>query len=97
MLRIGALLELADLPGFVSQVDAFAQAVERYRQPQFLWLVGLLRAQLAWLDSRFDEAEHLIEEACALGRRVAIPTSTRRTPASRVRWIPRVAAATSWP
>jgi tetratricopeptide (TPR) repeat protein len=68
-LRSGDLLELGDVAGMAGEVEAVAQAANQLRQLQYQWQIPLMRATLAHLEGRFDQAEQLAEEALAAGRR----------------------------
>jgi tetratricopeptide (TPR) repeat protein len=68
-LRIADLLELGEMPDLRAEIDLYEAEAKELRQPRFLWQVSLLRANLAHLEGRFDDAERLAEEALDTGRR----------------------------
>jgi AAA ATPase domain len=69
-LRLGDLLELGDMPRLRAEYEAYGLAVRELRQTRFMWHLPLQRATLAILAGRFDEADRLIDEGVAQGRRV---------------------------
>lgn len=75
LLRVGGLLELADVAAARAELDAVEQAVATLRQPQFGWQTVLVRACLATLEDRFDDAERLIGEAAAAGAATGHPST----------------------
>ena len=69
------LLELGDVPALRAEADAYERGARALRQPHLLWPGLLLRVSLAAIDGRFDEADRLLEEALAVGRRAGDPTA----------------------
>ena len=67
--RTMTVLELGDLPSVKTELEIIARLAEELRQPAQLWLVVVTRATLAIFEGRFAEAEQLIVQALALGRR----------------------------
>jgi DNA-binding SARP family transcriptional activator len=64
-----ASIELGDVAAAHTDLKAMSNLAEQLRQPAQRWLVAVLRALLALLEGRFDEAEHLIAETRSLGER----------------------------
>ena len=67
--RVCALIDLGEIADVDLELEAERLLVEELRQPAQLWLFTHTRAMRALMDGRFDEAEHLIEEALPLGER----------------------------
>jgi tetratricopeptide (TPR) repeat protein len=63
------MLELGQPGAAADEIDAAEPVAARLRQPALTWRVLQVRSALALLAGRFDEAERLIAEAYALGRR----------------------------
>jgi tetratricopeptide (TPR) repeat protein len=74
VLRLANLLELADMPAFDAEVDRYARLVQDYRLRQLDWHVLFLRATQHYVAGRFPEAERLVAEGMARGRRVGQPS-----------------------
>jgi DNA-binding CsgD family transcriptional regulator len=68
-LRMGNLLELGEVAALRGEIDRYDRTTRELHQLQYLWHVPLLRATLAALVGRFDEAERLAVEGRALGER----------------------------
>jgi DNA-binding SARP family transcriptional activator len=67
--HLEASIELGDVAAAHSDLKAMTNLAEQLRQPAQRWLVAVLRALLALLEGRFDEAEQLITETRSLGER----------------------------
>jgi DNA-binding SARP family transcriptional activator/tetratricopeptide (TPR) repeat protein len=67
--RACPLLELGEIDRATEDVVALARLAEELRQPSQLLYAANLRAHLALLAGKFQEAEQLIEEAIELGDR----------------------------
>jgi DNA-binding SARP family transcriptional activator len=67
--RACPLLELGEIDRATEDVAALARLAEELRQPSQLLYAANLRAHLALLAGKFQEAEQLIEEAIGLGDR----------------------------
>jgi len=68
------LLELGDMAALRRELDTYRRTAQELRQPHFLWHVPLFEAgQELLLAGRFDDAERLVQEALALGRRARDP------------------------
>jgi DNA-binding SARP family transcriptional activator len=63
------LIELGDMDGALRELAAMQEIAEELRQPGQHWFVTIFRAQIALLQGRFAEAEHLIVDALDLGER----------------------------
>jgi DNA-binding winged helix-turn-helix (wHTH) protein len=70
-----ALLELGEIAAADRELDALAALAEELRQPIERWFVAWFRAGRALADGRFDEAERLIAQGRALGRRAQHPVA----------------------
>jgi len=69
-LRLGDLVELGLMERFRGELDDYARLLNELRQLTFLWHVPLLRAHLAALGGRFEEAEQLGAALLASGNRI---------------------------
>jgi tetratricopeptide (TPR) repeat protein len=67
--HLEASIELGDVPTAYADLEAMTDLAEQLRQPAQRWLVAVLRALLALLEGRFDEAEKLITETRLVGER----------------------------
>lgn len=72
-LRVGDHLELGDLDGAERSLAEFADAAEEAQLPWFLWLASGMACKIALLRGHFGEAERLIEQTLATGRRTDHP------------------------
>jgi tetratricopeptide (TPR) repeat protein len=72
LLTANALLEDGSA-AFRTALTDFLYATERLGQPRHDYLALTRRGALAMIDGRLEEAEHLIEEASALGERIGEP------------------------
>jgi hypothetical protein len=72
LLTANALLEEGSTR-FRTVLTDFLYAVERFGQPRYDYMALTRRGALAMIDGRLDEAEHLIDEASALGERIGEP------------------------
>ena len=63
------LLELGDLVGYDADLAAAERAAEELRQLRYRWQLPLAHATRALLAGRFAQAEELMEEGLAAGRR----------------------------
>jgi class 3 adenylate cyclase len=75
--RLAGRLAVGDIPGMDADLAAYERLADLLRQPQHSWHVPLLKATRAMIDGRFDDAERLIEEAFAAGRRAEEPVSAQ--------------------
>jgi DNA-binding CsgD family transcriptional regulator len=66
--RIWDLLQ-EDVAAADRDVEAFARLAAALRQPDYLWMVEVLAAMRALLAGRLAEAEHLAQQALAVGER----------------------------
>jgi tetratricopeptide (TPR) repeat protein len=75
--RIIALVQLGDIRGAESDLEAAGRIVETLKEPGQVWQFLATRAMLALATGRLSEAEELITQAFALGERaqpeMAIP------------------------
>jgi tetratricopeptide (TPR) repeat protein len=67
--RVLALIELGEMEQARADFAAMAKLAGELRQPTYEWLVAVYRALMALLEGRLAEAEVLIADARALGRR----------------------------
>jgi tetratricopeptide (TPR) repeat protein len=67
-IRLQCLLELCDIAGVDSELEAMAHLADRIRQPFYQWRTANMRAMRAMLDGRLDEAERLARDALDIGR-----------------------------
>jgi len=74
-LRILDLLELGDVAEMRAETAAYDRIARELRQPHVLWQALLLRANLAIIDGRFEEADGLIDDALAQGLRAGDPVA----------------------
>lgn len=72
LLAANALLE-GGSPAFRVELAEYLRAAGRLRQPRHDYLVLTRRAALALLDGTVDAGEELVEQAAALGRKIAEP------------------------
>lgn len=72
LLTANALLEVGSA-AFRTALADFLYATDRLGQPRHDYLAMTRRGALAMIDGRLDEAEHLIEQASALGERIGEP------------------------
>jgi eukaryotic-like serine/threonine-protein kinase len=79
-LRLGAQLELGDIPAVDREIEAGARLAEELRQPQFLAWTVLFRAMRALFDGRFEEGEQLAQQTLALAQRAQDPFLIQRFP-----------------
>lgn len=63
------LLELGDVAGYDADLAAAERAAEELRQLRYRWQLPLAHATRALLAGRFAQAESLMEQGLALGRR----------------------------
>ena len=68
--RASARMELGDIDGAEADVLEMAKLTEKLRQPSQMFYVAEVRAGLALLRGRFEEAEELIHATFDLGRQV---------------------------
>ena len=64
----GACLELGDLAGARAHVLAAESLVREFRHGRFQWLPSMLRACLALLEGRFEDAQRSLDQAEASAR-----------------------------
>jgi hypothetical protein len=72
--RVLDLLELAEVVSAERHTEHFAQLADDWHLPAARWHVGVLRATLAQLAGRFDDAHHQAAEAMALRRDAQDPS-----------------------
>jgi tetratricopeptide (TPR) repeat protein len=70
MWRMIGFLESGDIGGFILALDTYEQLARQLGQPLYLFYALSRRTTAALVTGRFEEAERLIEEAEAVGRRV---------------------------
>jgi DNA-binding CsgD family transcriptional regulator len=66
--RIADLMELADLPAAVADIEAYDRGAAAARQPIYLWQAAVRNAMLAIFRGQLDEGERLATRALELGR-----------------------------
>jgi DNA-binding CsgD family transcriptional regulator len=69
VLRRADLLELGDMAGFDADLAAAERTAEELRQVRYRWQLPLAHATRASLAGRFAEAEELVAQGLAIGRR----------------------------
>jgi hypothetical protein len=86
--RLVDLLELGDLTGAESEIDACEAIAAAMRPPRFVWWAEALRAMHATAVGRFADAEAALERAFRLGLAVDHPNAaaTYATQVFFVRW-----------
>jgi tetratricopeptide (TPR) repeat protein len=67
-LRLTALLELGDIAGVDSEIEALDLIASELRQPLYRWQTGALHAMRAQLSGHFEEGEQLAQEALMHGQ-----------------------------
>jgi DNA-binding SARP family transcriptional activator len=67
--RFNSSWQMADRAGGEVELDALSELADELDQPAQHWHVGTGLTMLALIDGRLEEAERLIEETMALGRR----------------------------
>ncbi len=67
--HLEASIELGDVAAAYADLELMISLAKQLRQPAQRWLVAVLRALLALLEGRLDEAEQLITETRSLGER----------------------------
>ena len=68
--RVGALLELGDIPAADREIAAHAEKAAELREPLYLWFSARWKAMRALLDGRLEESERLAQEASVVGERL---------------------------
>ena len=68
---LNARSQLADRAGTDVAVDALTALAGELRQPAQTWSAGTALIRVALMEGRFEDAERLIEETAAIGRRAA--------------------------
>jgi DNA-binding SARP family transcriptional activator len=68
--RLVCLLEVGDMTGAASDLEAMTRLAHELRQPAHEWLVTVYRALIALLRGKLEDAEELIATARARGERV---------------------------
>jgi DNA-binding SARP family transcriptional activator len=66
--RLRCLLERCDLEPVERELESITALAEGLRQPFYRWRTTCLRAVIATLQARFDEAERLAAEALEIGK-----------------------------
>jgi ATP/maltotriose-dependent transcriptional regulator MalT len=74
-LRSVDLLELGEAAAMRAEIETYERGARELRQSHLLWPALMLRANLAIIDGRFDEAGQLTDEALAMGRRAGDPAA----------------------
>ncbi|MGH7964450.1 MAG: tetratricopeptide repeat protein [Candidatus Binatia bacterium] len=74
-LRLISALELGDVLTTDVEIRTFIRLAEELRQPFCLWPATVLHTMQALRAGRFTEAEHLAQEALALGQRAQSPNA----------------------
>lgn len=74
-MQIDNLVELGDIAEADTLMRAFQQEAQTLRQPFYLWLAAVYHCMRALFDGRWDEAEHLAQEAFALGKEAQTETN----------------------
>jgi tetratricopeptide (TPR) repeat protein len=74
-LRILDLLELGQVAEMRTETAAYDRIARELRQPHVLWQALVLRANLAIIDGRFEEADGLIDDALTQGLRAGDPVA----------------------
>jgi len=75
-LRVVACLEVGDIAGVDTEIEAYAQTAERVRQPLYQWYVPLWRGMRALMNGRLDETELLAAAAVEIGERAHSENAT---------------------
>ena len=70
-LRMNALWKLGDRAGVEVEIDALTALADELRQPAQRWSAATGPTVMALMEGRFAEAEELIQQARAVGERVA--------------------------
>jgi DNA-binding CsgD family transcriptional regulator len=68
--RIICLLEVGDIPGVDTEVEALTQLAEELKQPFYQYLALTLRIMRFLLEGRWQEAEQMAYQSLTLGRRL---------------------------
>lgn len=66
--RLHCFLELCDVQGVDTELEAMAKLAGRIRQPFHLWHTACLRGMRSLLDGRLTEAEREVRDALEIGR-----------------------------
>ena len=66
--RLHCFLELCDVRGVDTELEAMARLADRIRQPFYLWHTASLRGMRAMLDGRLADAEREVRGALEIGR-----------------------------
>jgi tetratricopeptide (TPR) repeat protein len=74
--RLFAQLELGDIGGVESDLEALGRLAGATRHPRYLWLAAMFRAMRALLAARIDDAERPMHDAFALGQRHGDPNAS---------------------
>ena len=83
-LRLVAKLELGDIAGVDTEIEAFARKAEDLRQPLYLWYVPLWRGMRAMMQGRLDDAERYLDHALAIGKRASSVNAVILTDSQRI-------------
>jgi hypothetical protein len=73
--RIADLLQLGMLPVVDAEIDTYLHLAEELRQPRYLWYGQVVRTTRVLLAGRFEDGEHLAQQAFAIGQRVQPQTA----------------------
>ena len=74
--RLDALLQLGLRVEWNAELIAFESLVAQLRSPSWSWRLALVRANLALLEDRVDDAVPLVTEALALGKACGSPDAS---------------------
>jgi tetratricopeptide (TPR) repeat protein len=70
--RLHGFLELCDVGGVDTELEAMAQIADHIRQPFYQWHIASMRAMRAVLDGRLEEAERLAPRTLDAGLRPSV-------------------------
>jgi class 3 adenylate cyclase/tetratricopeptide (TPR) repeat protein len=76
-LRLIDLLEQGEVETASREIEAFAGLAEDLRSPVYISVIAVLRAALATMAGRFDEAEGLVQEVFRWGERISRISTTQ--------------------
>ncbi len=70
--RIHAHLERGEIQAVDTDLELHAELAEKLRQPFYLYATGMFRVARSLLAGRFEEAEHLSQQALDIGQRMQV-------------------------